>query len=112
MTGKTIFEQIRDRELPAEIIFEDEDFIAFPDLHPRAPVHILIVPKIAHPTLEAMDLDDLLQLRLLQTARRLARQLKIDQNYQLHLNVGRQVQQVHHVHLHLLGGWQKPNPEI
>lgn len=108
--SQTLFEKIIARELPAEIVYEDDEFIAFKDIHPVARVHILIVPKKAYPTLEAVPLDDLMQLRLLQLARKLARQLDINDNYKIHLNIGDKVQAVPHLHLHLLGGFNKETP--
>ena len=111
MAEKTVFERIRDREIPAQIEYEDEEIIAFHDAQPQAPVHLLIVPKKAYPTLEAIQMDDLLMLHLLQVARRLAAKMGIQENYRLLMNVGRQIQAVHHVHLHLLGGWACPEDE-
>ena len=108
MSEKTIFEQIRDHEIPATFEYEDDQVIAFRDAHPAAPVHILIVPRHAYPTLEDIPTDDPIQLHLLQVARQLAHRLGIEKNYRLTMNVGRQVQEVHHVHLHLLGGWSQP----
>lgn len=108
--SQTLFEKIIARELPAEIVYEDNEFIAFKDIRPAARVHILIVPKKAYPTLEAISLDDPLQLRLLGLARKLAKQLNISDNYKIHLNVGDKVQAVPHLHLHLLGGFDKETP--
>ena len=108
--NKTVFEKIRDREIPARIVYEDEEFIAFEDIKPAAKVHVLIVPKVPYPTLEAVAMDDQMQLRLLQLARKLARQLNIVDNYKLHLNVGDKVQAVPHLHLHLLGGFTQETP--
>lgn len=107
---KTIFEKIRDQEIPAKIIFEDEDLMVFHDIEPMAPIHVLIVPKKAYSTLEDLPLDDPLQLKLLQTARKMAKELGIADNYKVFMNVGLKVQQVHHIHLHLMGGWTKPKP--
>lgn len=103
-----IFAQIIDRQIPATIIDEDDDFVVFKDIHPVAPVHVLIVPKIAYQTLEEIELDDQIQFRLIKKSRQIAKKLGINQNYKIHLNVGKQVQQVPHLHLHLLGGWDKP----
>lgn len=108
--SQTLFEKIIARELPAEIVYEDDEFIAFKDIRPAAPVHVLIVPKKAYPTLEAISLDDPLQLRLLQLTRKLAKKLNISDNYKIHLNVGDKVQAVPHLHLHLLGGFDKETP--
>ena len=108
-TTKTIFAKIRDREVPGEFVYEDEQVMAIKDINPQAPIHILIIPKKDYATLEEIDLDDTLQLHLLQTARQVAKQLDINRNYRLIMNVGRQIQDVPHVHLHLLGGWSDPN---
>ncbi len=108
--SQTLFEKIIARELPAEIVYEDDEFIAFKDIRPVARIHILIVPKKAYPTLEAVPLEDQMQLRLLQLTRKLAKQLGISDNYKIHLNVGDKVQAIPHLHLHLLGGFDKETP--
>lgn len=106
MSAPSIFTQIIDRQIPAKIVFEDGDFIAFHDIHPQAPIHVLVVPKHPYPTLEDVPAtDNQFHARLLLTARLVARQLGIEQNYKLMMNVGHQVQMVHHLHLHILGGW-------
>ena len=105
---KTVFEKIRDREIPAQFEYEDEQVMAFRDAHPQAPVHVLIVPKIAYVTLEDIPPEDNIQLKLILVARQVAAKLGIAKNYRLLMNVGRQVQEVPHVHLHLLGGWRAP----
>jgi histidine triad (HIT) family protein len=108
MNEPSIFTKIISREIPAKIRYEDELFIAFDDIHPKAPVHVLLVPKKEYPTLEAFDADDTeLHGKLLQTARKVAHTLGIEKNYKLMMNVGLDVQIVHHVHLHILGGWKK-----
>lgn len=108
--SKTVFEKIIAREIPATIIYEDDEFIAFKDIKPAAKVHVLIVPKKAYPTLEAIPLDDPLQFRLFQLVRRLAQELGIADNYKIHLNVGDKVQVVPHLHVHLLGGFEQETP--
>lgn len=108
---KTVFEKIRDREIPATFEYEDDDVMAFRDVRPAAPVHVLIVPKKAYPTLEDIPVEDDIQLKLILVARQVAAKLGIAKNYRLQMNVGRQMQEVPHVHLHLLGGWRSPNPE-
>lgn len=107
---KTIFEKIRDKELPAKMVFEDAEIMVFHDISPAAPVHVLIVPKKAYATLEDIPLDDPLPSKLIQTARKMAHELNIAKNYKIFMNVGHQVQQVPHVHLHLMGGWKNPKP--
>lgn len=101
----SIFTKIIKREIPAQIVYEDDEFIVFHDAFPKAPVHVLIVPKEEIRTLEALELDDAFQLRLLALARKMARELGIADNYKLLMNVGEDVQMVKHIHLHLRGGW-------
>lgn len=104
--SESIFTKIINREIPAKIVFEDDDFIAINDIHPKAPIHVLIIPKKAYTTLEEVDLaDDHFHSKLLKTARLLAKQLNISDNYKLFMNVGKGVQDVHHLHLHLMGGY-------
>lgn len=104
-----IFCAIARKEKPAAAVFEDEAVIAFHDHNPKAPVHILVVPKqhiesIAH--LEADHADVI--ARLIYTARRIASEKGLS-GYKLVFNVGREGGQVvDHLHLHLLGGWGKP----
>lgn len=103
----SIFTQIIKRQIPATIHFEDDDFIVIDDLYPKAPVHVLIIPKQPYQSLEAVDFaDSEFYTKLLQTARRVAEQLGISDNYKLFMNVGEKVQAVQHLHLHLMGGYQ------
>lgn len=103
----SIFTKIINREVPAKIEYEDDQFIAIHDVHPAAPIHILIIPKEPLKTLENVSLeDDTFHANLLKTARKVAKDLGIDDNYKLMMNVGARVQAVHHIHLHLLGGWK------
>ena len=102
----SIFTKIINREIPSTIVFENDDFIVINDLHPKAPIHVLIIPKKAYETLEAVELDDdLFHAKLLKTARLVAKKLGTSDNYKLFMNVGKNVQDVHHVHLHLMGGY-------
>ncbi len=102
----SIFTKIINREIPSTIRYEDDDFIAINDVYPKAPVHILIIPKKPYVTLENVDLDDAaFHSQLLVIARKVAKLAGIEQNYKLFMNVGTRVQQVHHIHLHLTGGW-------
>lgn len=106
--NSSIFTKIINREIPAKIEYEDTEFIVIHDIHPAAPIHVLIIPKKEHQTLESVDLnDDTFHARLLKTARIVANKLGIADNYKLMMNVGKKVQAVHHIHLHLLGGWDK-----
>ena len=104
-----IFCQIINKEAPAKIVYEDEKIIAFKDIHPVAPVHILIVPKKHIPSLnEFKDKDFRLISKIFKIAQKLAQKKGIQEGYQLHLNVGKKAGQiVFHFHLHLMGGWKK-----
>lgn len=106
MSEPSIFTKIINREIPATIHYEDNDFIAINDIHPLAPVHVLLIPKEPWQTLEQVEIENAaFHQKLLQTARRVAKKMGIVNNYKLIMNVGKQVQQVHHIHLHILGGW-------
>jgi histidine triad (HIT) family protein len=107
MADKTLFEKIRDREIPAEIVHEDDDCLAFRDISPRAPVHILVVPKRVIPRIgHAMADDQALLGRLLLAAAEVARNEGIaDTGYRLVINHGPHGgETVPHLHVHLLGG--------
>lgn len=102
----TIFEKIARREIPAQIIFEDDDLLAFHDVNPQAPVHVLIVPKRVIPRLaEAADSDAELLGKLLLAARRVAEQLGIaESGFRVVINNGRDAgESVPHLHVHVLG---------
>lgn len=104
----SIFSKIIKRELPSTIQHEDDEFIVINDIYPKAPVHVLIIPKKAYKTLEEVELDnDIFYVKLLKLARQMAKKLDIADNYKLFMNVGDKVQDVPHVHLHLMGGWKK-----
>lgn len=105
---ETIFSKIIRRELPSTIVFEDDEFIAIKNIYPKAPVHILLIPKKDYESLEAVELDnDAFYIKLLKRARLIAKDLKIADNYKLFMNVGKKVQGVQHLHLHIMGGWGK-----
>jgi histidine triad (HIT) family protein len=107
MPPDTLFAKIARRELPAEIVYQDELVTAFRDIHPVAPIHVLIVPNKVIPTLnEATEEDTALLGKLLLAARKLAEQLGIAEGgYRLVLNCNPDGgQSVYHLHVHLLGG--------
>jgi histidine triad (HIT) family protein len=102
----TIFEKIIVREIPAKIIWEDDEAIAFHDVNPQAPVHVLIVPKRVIPRLGAVNEADRATLgKLLLVAGELARKLGIEQTgYRVVINSGPDAgESVPHLHVHLLG---------
>ena len=102
----TIFQQIIDRQIPADIVYEDDQALAFRDLHAQAPTHVLVIPKRAIPSLaEAADEDAALLGHLLLVARKVAEQLGLTNGYRTVINCGRDGgQTVDHLHVHLLGG--------
>jgi histidine triad (HIT) family protein len=102
----TIFEKIAARQIPAKIAFEDDEVIAFHDVNPQAPVHVLIVPKRVIPRLtEANASDQALLGKLILTAAKLARDLGMSESgYRVVINNGPDAgESVPHLHLHLLG---------
>jgi histidine triad (HIT) family protein len=101
----TIFEKIIARQIPAKIIWEDQDAIAFHDVDPQAPVHVLIVPKKAVSRLaDATDEDAALLGKLLLVARNVAKELELSSGYRVVINCGPDPgESVPHLHVHLLG---------
>ena len=105
--GECLFCRIASRRIPAQIVAEDEELIAFNDIKPQAPVHLLIIPKAHVPTLaDATPAHTMLLGRAQQFANRLAQeQGLVPQGYRLVVNCGPQAgQTVFHLHWHLLGG--------
>jgi histidine triad (HIT) family protein len=102
---KTIFQRIIDRELPADIVFEDEQCLAFRDVNPQAPEHVLVIPKQPIRSLShAEDEDASLLGHLLLVVRDLARELGLDDGFRVVVNTGPDGgQTVEHLHLHLMG---------
>src|SRR5436190_14226471 len=105
--SKTLFEKIIAREIPAAIVYEDDLVLAFRDIKPQAPTHVLIVPKKPIPRLAEADPDDHKVLgHLLLKAAEVAKQLGLSQSgYRLVLNNGPDAgEAVPHLHCHILGG--------
>jgi histidine triad (HIT) family protein len=102
----TIFARIIRREIPAEIVHEDDQCLAFRDVHPQAPTHILLIPKKPIPSLDALSADDAPLLGHMQIVlQKLARQLNLADGYRVVVNCGAEGgQTVDHLHYHLLGG--------
>jgi len=106
MSDKTIFKRIIDKEIPAKILFEDGLCLAFQDVNPQAPVHVLLIPKKEIASLNDPDAEDLMVLgHLLMTVPRIAEQLGLARGYRVVINCGADAgQTVPHLHLHILGG--------
>lgn len=106
----TIFGKIIRGEIPADVVYQDEQVLAFRDINPQAPVHLLVIPKQKEiPTLNDATEDDAALLgHMMLTAARLAREEGIDERgYRLVLNCNAEGgQTVYHLHLHLVGGRQ------
>jgi histidine triad (HIT) family protein len=102
----TIFAKIIRREIPAEIVYEDDEVMAFKDIHPQAPVHLLVIPKKPIPQISlATSEDQTLLGKLLLTAQKVALDAGLDNGYRLVINNGKDGgQTVYHLHLHVLGG--------
>ena len=104
--SKTLFEKIIAREIPAAIVYEDDSVLAFRDINPQAPVHVLIVPKkpVARIAEARTDDQQLLGYLLLQAAE-VARRLDLKNGYRLVINTGADGgETVPHLHVHILGG--------
>ena len=106
MSDKTIFAKIIDREIPADIVYEDDQALAFRDIAPQAPTHILIIPKRPIDMIENVEDGDAgLVGHLVVVAKKIAVQEGLASGYRLVFNNGRDAgQTVFHIHLHLLGG--------
>jgi histidine triad (HIT) family protein len=102
----TVFAKILRGEIPARIVHDDEQCLAFHDVAPQAPVHVLVIPKREIESLAAVTPDDAALLgHLLVVATRLARDLGLADGYRLVVNCGRDGgQSVDHLHVHLMGG--------
>ena len=106
--SETIFQKIIDKELPADIIFEDESCLAFKDINPVAPIHILIIPKKRIEKISDSSTEDKELLgNLFLVAGNIARDLGIEDAFRLVVNNGAGAQQtVFHLHIHLIAGME------
>jgi histidine triad (HIT) family protein len=104
--SKTIFKRILDKEIPADVVYEDDRCLAFRDVNPQAPTHVLIIPKVEIVSLaDVADSDAPLLGYLLVVASKVAAKLGLSQGYRAVVNCGRDGgQTVDHLHVHLLGG--------
>lgn len=103
---KTIFQKIIDKEIPADILYEDDQCLAFRDISPQAPTHVLVIPKKAMVSLAHAEENDAELLgHLLIIARKVAEQEGLVNGYRTVLNCGPDGgQSVDHLHVHVLGG--------
>ncbi len=107
MAAETIFSKIIRKEIPADILYQDELVTAFRDISPKAPTHILIVPNVLIPTVNEVEAEHEQALgRLFTVARKLAAEAGLSEDgYRLIMNCNSHGgQEVYHIHMHLLGG--------
>lgn len=107
MVEETIFSEIIAKKKPAEIIYEDDEVVAFKDINPQAPVHVLIVPRKPIPKLTAADeTDEKVLGKMVIVAKKIATDFGLDNDgFRLLLNEGKNGgQTIYHLHFHLLGG--------
>ena len=107
--GETIFAKIISKEIPADIVYEDDKVLAFKDIKPQAPVHVLIIPKVTDiPTVSDLDPSKHSELlgAMVAAANKIAKDLSVDkEGFRLVMNCGANGgQDVYHLHMHLLGG--------
>jgi histidine triad (HIT) family protein len=108
----SIFQRIIDKEIPAKIVYEDETCLAFHDVAPQAPTHVLVIPKQEIKSIDALTEGDAeLIAHIWLVIRDVARQLNLSDGYRVVVNNGRDGgQSVDHLHFHLLGGRQMTWP--
>ncbi|HAY81520.1 MAG TPA: histidine triad nucleotide-binding protein [Planctomycetaceae bacterium] len=106
MSEKTIFKKIIDKEIPANIVHEDDLCLAFHDVSPQAPTHVLVIPKQEITSLATLtDADQAVAGHMLLVIKKIAEELGLDDGYRVVTNIGSDGgQSVFHLHFHLLGG--------
>ncbi|CAH8625541.1 unnamed protein product [Schistosoma curassoni] len=110
--GPTIFSKIINKEIPADIIYEDDDCLAFRDISPQAPTHFLVIPKKQIPTLDSASSEhEKLLGHLMLVCSQVAQKEGLASGYRVVVNNGPDgAQSVYHLHLHVLGGRQMQWP--
>lgn len=103
-----IFCKISAGEIPSDTVYEDDEVLVFKDIHPKAPVHLLVVPKKHVESIAALEENDRENVaKLIYTAKKMAEDQGL-KGYKLTFNVGREGgQEIDHLHLHLMGGFEK-----
>ncbi|RMF94446.1 MAG: histidine triad nucleotide-binding protein [Planctomycetota bacterium] len=106
MSGKTVFKKIIDREIPADIVYEDDYCLAFRDINPQAPVHLIVIPKKEIVNVDDMGDEDVEILgRIFLAIKKIAAQEGLEKGYRVVTNNGRDAgQEVMHLHFHVLAG--------
>ncbi|MBI1858700.1 MAG: histidine triad nucleotide-binding protein [Candidatus Melainabacteria bacterium] len=99
-----IFCKIVKKEIPAKVVFEDDEFIAFNDVKPVSPVHVLVIPKKHHNNLLEIESTEALG-KLMKKVQQVAKELNLNDGFRTIINTGDNGgQTVHHLHVHVLGG--------
>jgi histidine triad (HIT) family protein len=106
MINNCLFCKIIEKQAPGEIIYEDEKFVAFKDIRPKAPFHVLVVPrKHIHSLDQVQQEDKILMGELILVLQKIAKENEL-KGYKVQINVGREGgQEIDHLHIHLLGGY-------
>jgi histidine triad (HIT) family protein len=106
MAAKSIFKRIIDREIPARIVYEDDLCLAFEDIHPQAPTHLIVIPKKEIASVDDLSVDDeMIVGHLFSAMRSIAAKLGLSGGYRIVTNCGPDAgQEVMHVHFHMLAG--------
>lgn len=104
-----VFCNIRDKQIPAKLLYEDDEVMAFPDVHPVKPVHILVVPKLHIHEFEAVEDPELFKKLMIVVKSMIQREGLKDKGYRITVNGGG-AQEVNHLHIHLMGPIGKTLP--
>ena len=106
MAQKTIFKKIIDGEIPADVVYEDDQCLVFRDIDPRAPTHLVVIPKKEIPAVDAIvEADEQIVGHLFVVMAKVAAELGLSEGYRVVTNCGPDAgQEVMHLHFHLLGG--------
>jgi len=106
MGEPTIFKRIIDREIPAKIVYEDDLCLAFEDIHPQAPIHLIVIPKKEIASVDDVaEVDEALVGHLMVAIRKIAASLGVAGGYRVVTNCGKDAgQEVMHLHFHFLAG--------
>lgn len=106
MAEKTLFQKIADKEIPSDLVYEDDEAVAFRDINPAAPVHILVIPREPIPSVDDIQTgQEALIGKLILVAQSIAKEEGLSNGYRLVVNCGKDGQQtVPHLHIHLIGG--------
>ena len=102
----TIFEKIINKEIPSEIVFENDDVIAIKDINPIAPVHILVISKKVIESFQKIEKQDFPVFnQMIEVCQKIAKEFGVENGYRIITNIGKSSgQTVFHLHLHLIGG--------